>query len=102
MSTTLGKIAKVLGGEVRGAQVLAPGPRHSRNDRSLSIKLIASDESVVHSFAGDDPIDCRDYVRAKLGLGPLRLHKELRQNSLAHRQVQPCNDDETRQHRSLP
>jgi hypothetical protein len=39
-------------------------------DRSLSVKLDPSAPSgfVVHSFADDDPIACRDYVRAKLGL----------------------------------
>jgi hypothetical protein len=28
------------------------------------------DQFVVHSFAEDDPIECRDYVRGKLGLPP--------------------------------
>jgi AAA domain len=37
---------------------------------SLSIRLDdkAPDGFVVHSFAGDDPIRCRDYVREKAGL----------------------------------
>ena len=50
--------------------MLAPGPGHRAIDRSLSIKLDASapDGFVVHSFAGDDPIECRDYVREKVGL----------------------------------
>jgi hypothetical protein len=26
------------------------------------------DGFVVHSFAGDDPIDCKDYIREKAGL----------------------------------
>ena len=53
-----------------GGQVLAPGPDHSVDDRSLLIKLDpkAPDGFLVHSFAGDDPIACRDNVRAKLGL----------------------------------
>src|SRR5262249_54066860 len=52
-----------------GGQVLAPGPGHSAQDRSLSVKLddAAPDGFVVHSFAGDDPIACRDHVRRKLG-----------------------------------
>jgi hypothetical protein len=63
-------IARQLGGDVSGTQVLAPGPGHSAADRSLSIKLDARapDGFVVHSFAGDDPIKCKDYVREKLGL----------------------------------
>ena len=43
---------------------------HSAEDRSLSIKLdsAAPDGFVVHSFANDDPLVCRDHVRKKLGL----------------------------------
>jgi putative DNA primase/helicase len=64
-------VARALGGSVSGRQVVAPGPGHSRADRSLSIKidLAAPDGFIVHSFAGDSPIACRDYVRAALGLG---------------------------------
>jgi hypothetical protein len=56
---------------VSGRNVVAPGPGHSRGDRSLSIKIdsAAPDGFIVHSFAGDPPIGCRDYVRAALGLG---------------------------------
>ena len=63
-------IARLLGGTVNGDQVLAPGPGHSATDRSLSIKINANapDGFVVHSFADDDPIACRDYVREKVGL----------------------------------
>ena len=66
------QIACALAGDVYGNQVLAPGPGHSPKDRSLSVKLIASapDGLLVHSFAGDDPIVCKDYVRGKLGLAP--------------------------------
>jgi RecA-family ATPase len=63
----LQSLARALGGEVNGGQVLAPGPGHSASDRSLSVKLTA-DDLVVHSFAGDDPIACKDYVREKAGL----------------------------------
>src|SRR5262249_36771310 len=59
-----------LGGEISGGRLLCPGPGHSAADRSLSIKLDtgAPDGFVVHSFAGDDPIECKDYVRSKAGL----------------------------------
>jgi hypothetical protein len=55
---------------VRNGEILAPGPGHSATDRSLSVKPDedAPDGFVVFSFAGDDPIACRDYVRDRLGL----------------------------------
>ena len=64
-------VARALGGEVHsGGNVIAPGPGHSARDRSLSITLAsdAPDGFVVNSFAGDEPIRCRDYVRERLGL----------------------------------
>jgi putative DNA primase/helicase len=62
--------ARLLGGEVQGNRVIAPGPGHSPQDRSLSIKFTSEhrDGFVVHSFAGDDDLACKDYVRNKLGL----------------------------------
>jgi len=67
---SINKIAEVLGGDVTGGEVLAPGPGHSAEDRSLAVKpdSAAPDGFVVHSFAGDDAIACRDHVRKKLGL----------------------------------
>ena len=64
------EIARIMGGEVQGKQIVAPGPNHRPIDRSLSIKLDADapDGFLVHSHAGDDPIECKDYVRSKLGL----------------------------------
>jgi hypothetical protein len=64
--------ARRLGGEVSGGEILCPGPHHSDQDRSLSVKFddAAPDGFVVYSFAGDNPIECRDYVRTKLGLPP--------------------------------
>jgi hypothetical protein len=63
-------LAHALGGEVTAGQVLAPGPGHSAADRSLSVKLddAAPDGFVCNSFCGDDPIQCRDYIREKAGL----------------------------------
>jgi AAA domain len=62
--------AQALGGEISGGQILAPGPGHSTRDRSLSVKLDdkAPDGFVVNSFAGNDPIICRDYIRQKIGM----------------------------------
>ena len=66
----LRQIAHLLGGEVVGGQVLAPGPLHSPDDRSLSVKIDPEADGgfIVHSFAGDDFQVCRDHVREKLGL----------------------------------
>src|SRR5690242_20544639 len=62
-------VARALGGEVWGRQILAPGPGHSRQDRSLSIQLDPQAPSGfrVHSFANDAWRICRDYVRDCLG-----------------------------------
>jgi putative DNA primase/helicase len=71
---SLQEIAAALGGEVSNLQVTAPGPNHSPKDRSLSVKLDANAPGgfIVHSFAGDDPIVCRDFVREKCGLEPFK------------------------------
>ena len=60
----------MLGGEVCGAEVRAPGPGRSVEDHSLSVKPddTALDGFSIYSFSGDDPIECRDYVRGRLGL----------------------------------
>ena len=65
-------LARALGGEVAGNQVLAPGPGHSPRDRSLSVRLSATapDGFVVHSFAGDDWRAGLEHVRESLGLPP--------------------------------
>src|SRR5215470_15217676 len=66
----LADLARVLGGEVQGNQILAPGPGHRAIDRSMSVKLdsAAPDGFLVHSFANDDPVACRDYIREKCGI----------------------------------
>jgi putative DNA primase/helicase len=63
-------VARTLGGEAIGSSVLAPGPGHSSADRSLSVKIdsTARDGFLVHSFAGDNPMACRDHVRDAIGL----------------------------------
>jgi hypothetical protein len=66
--------ARALEGEITGSSVVCAGPNHSRGDRSLSARFDASapDGFVVHSFAGDDPIAYRDYVRERLGMPAFR------------------------------
>lgn len=63
-------MARALGGEVSGHQILAPGPGHGPKDRSLSVRLDdkAPDGFVVDSFAGDDWQACKDHVRDRAGL----------------------------------
>jgi putative DNA primase/helicase len=63
--------ARALGGDVVGRdQVAAPGPGHSRHDRSLSVYLSATapDGFRTHSHAGDDWRTCRDHVKHALGI----------------------------------
>lgn len=60
--------ALALSGDIAGRnRILCPGPGHSRRDRSLSVTF-AGNDFLVHSFAGDDWRDCRDHVKALLGL----------------------------------
>jgi putative DNA primase/helicase len=67
----LKSIAHALGGEISSGQVLCPGPGHSRQDRSLAVRIGRSGGIIVHSFCSDDWRECRDYVRERLGLrGP--------------------------------
>jgi 5S rRNA maturation endonuclease (ribonuclease M5) len=67
---TIDRLQRALGGDANGAQLLCPGPGHSVEDRSLSVKIDpdAPDGFLVKSFADDDPLQCKDYVRKKLGL----------------------------------
>ena len=66
----LKELARLLDGDVSGSQVVAPGPGHSRKDRSLSVRLSPSapDGFIVFSHAGDDWRESRDYVRERMGL----------------------------------
>ena len=72
-------MARALGGTARGRYVIAPGPGHSRTDRSLSIEIdpAAPDGFWCHSFAGDDWRECRDYVRQVFGVGPWKRRRGL-------------------------
>jgi hypothetical protein len=85
MTMDLRSLARALGGEVQGNKVKAPGPGHSAIDRSLSVRLDASAPGgfVVHSFAHDDPIVCKDYVREKLGLPAFKPNGDRRHRASA-------------------
>lgn len=94
------QLAQALGGEVSGNQVLAPGPGHSPKDRSLSIRFdnAAPEGWVVHSFAGDDPLVCRDYVRDRAGLAKWEPQKasSTSGNSIARMQQRISSQVETK------
>jgi putative DNA primase/helicase len=65
------QIVAACGGQVTGPDTCnVPGPGHSAKDRSLSIKIepTAPDGFVVYSHAGDDGIECKDWIRQKLSL----------------------------------
>jgi Toprim domain len=70
MTVHLRSWAAALGGDVSGRGVICAGPGHSARDRSLSVtpSVTAPNGFLVNSFAGDDPLVCLDYIRAKLGL----------------------------------
>lgn len=62
---------KALGGVKSGRTgILCPGPGHGKRDVSLSVIFGPEypEGFGVHSFAGDDFRECRDFVRDKLGL----------------------------------
>jgi putative DNA primase/helicase len=66
----LRSVARALGGDVVGRQVVAPGPGHSTKDRSLSVTISATapDGFLAFSHASDDFASCRDHVKLALGL----------------------------------
>ena len=113
---SLGKIAELLGGDVRGSEVLCPGPGHRAGDRSLSLKADPADREgfLIHSFAGDDWQACRDHVRQKLGLPEPKSDPQqtsrggkwsvlgeyiyLNQNGERFLKVRKCRDDAGKKH----
>ena len=64
----LHEIAQALGGDINGKWINIRGPNHSSTDRSLGFQFdkTAPGGIRVYSFAGDDPVLCREYVKAKL------------------------------------
>jgi putative DNA primase/helicase len=88
-------VAHTLGGSASGLKVIAPGPGHSRADRSLSIQIdpAAPDGFRLHSFASDDWRECRDYVRRRLGLAPWEGRRgQSSRGQSQHRAAAPDDD----------
>ena len=93
--TSLRALARALGGEVAGSQVLAPGPGHSPRDRSLSVCLSSIDRDgfIVFSHCGDDFRDCRAHVLKRLGLAAALYHRDpLAQRSRPASVISPSDD----------
>jgi hypothetical protein len=93
MSLTLEEIARALGGDVSGAEVLAPGPGHSAKDRSLSVRLSdkAKDGFVVFSFSGGTWQEGAAYVRGRLGLPPWEPSKKRANGQAKPREIRRTN-----------
>lgn len=89
----LSALARRLGGEYQNGSALVPGPNHGKSDRSLSVKLSSDnvDGFVVHSFSGDDPLLCRDYVRRELGLGEFKPKAKTTQQRITYEYRNPLN-----------
>lgn len=68
MLFSINDAAQALGGKAQRNSILCPGPGHSKHDRSLKVTFRADGGFTVTSFAGDDWKECRDYVKARLGL----------------------------------
>ncbi|TPL97678.1 virulence-associated protein E [Mesorhizobium sp. B2-3-10] len=70
--TSIKSAALALGGDAYGRnRISCPGPGHGRHDRSLSI-IFTDNGFVCESFAGDDWKECRDHIKAVLGLSDER------------------------------
>jgi putative DNA primase/helicase len=93
----LRSLARLLGGDVIGRQVLAPGPGHSPKDRSLSVTISATapEGFLAFSHAGDDFASCRDHVKRAVGLPTDRPTPQTR----TPRAPQPRPDDAEREAR---
>jgi len=96
-------IAHMLGGDVTsGDSANVPGPGHSKNDRSLSIRIDrATGELLVCSHAGDDWRACKDYVRSRLGLDHREISTERRRTSFAVLRSGLDNDKEKKKSAAL-
>src|ERR1700757_1716454 len=68
----LPQLARALGGEIAGGQVVCPGPGHSARDRSLAVRPAPNSAFgfIIHSHAGDHWRDCFEYVLERLGTAP--------------------------------
>ena len=100
--TTL-EAARLLGGSMTGPSSMScPGPGHGPRDRSLSVRFWpdAPERFVVHSHAGDDWQECRDYVRSRLNLQDCGRERD-KQSKPRPRPRPEENDEAARVERAL-
>jgi hypothetical protein len=93
-------LARALGGEIVGGQILCPGPGHSARDRSLAVR--PSVESpfgfIAYSHAGDDWVTCRNFVFEKLGWPSCEPADAQRHHERLPQDRHGLKDHEGRQH----
>jgi putative DNA primase/helicase len=67
---SLSQIARAIGGQVSGNRVRFAPLGHSRRDRSAWIEIAPNlpDGFYVGTFAADDPLAIKDYVKERLGI----------------------------------
>ena len=90
---SLKSLAHALDGDVVKNCVLAPGPGHSKTDRSMQVSIDPTVPSGVrvHSWAGDDWRDCLTLVQERLG-GGTRWHTSTAAETYRHREVASDNN----------
>jgi Toprim domain len=93
-------LARALGGEIVGGQVLCPGPGHSARDRSLAVRPSAQSSFgfIAYSHAGNDWPTSRDYVLKKLGRPSCEAAEALRRHQRPPQDHYGLKDHERRQH----
>lgn len=98
---SLRSIARALGGVVSGDKVLAPGPGHSKHDRSMAVWVDPNSPSHirVHSFAGDDWKACMEFVVARLGT-PVDFKRQPSVENVGLRPISTTSNDANKDKRS--
>ena len=88
-------LKRALGGDIADGKVHAPAPGHSKHDRSMTVFLDpqAPGRFRVHCFT-EDWKDCRDFVKARLGVRD-RDH-DLKQTGNSEKCVVAGNSDADR------
>ncbi len=88
--------ARLLNGDLSGRNIRCPGPGHGPKDRSLHVTFSASspDGFVVHSHSIDHSLDCKDYVREKLGLPAFKAGNGRRRHIVRPAPAIAASDDD--------
>ena len=95
--SALKALADALDGDAYGRYVLAPGPGHSKDDRSMQVSIDRTAPSGVrvHSWAGDSWRDCLDHVKSRLGITDTKPERSFaRQPETSRRHDIPADNTE--------